>query len=135
MLSENNIRDIRAFVHQYTTHADWVSLLRLINRLDVISLLNIKTTPRTIRLGQYVYNFVFEACLPQNQTVGLSPLFYSDGVSDVEPVLDKLVEIAWDRLREVTHAETNQEAGGVVEEWEIQLFVESEGSNERANTQ
>lgn len=135
MLSENNVADIRAFVHQYTTRADWVSLLRLINRLDVISISHMRATPRTLRLGQYVYNYVFEACLPQRCTVGLSPLFCSDSITDVQNVLNKLVEIAWDRLREATATDTNQCASGVIEEWEIQLFVESEGSNERANTQ
>ena len=134
MLSENSIRDIRAFVHQYTTRADWVNLLRLINRLDVISIGHMRTTPRTLRLGQYVYNYVFEACLPQRCAVGLSPLFYSDSGTDVESILNKLVEIAWDRLREATATDTNRCASGVIEEWEIQLFVESEDNNERANT-
>ena len=134
MLSENNVADIRAFVHQYTTRVDWVSLLRLINRLDVISIGRMRTTPRTLRLGQYVYNYVFKTCLPQKCAVGLSPLFYSDSGTDVESILNKLVEIAWDRMREATATDTNQCASGVIEEWEIQLFVESEDNNERANT-
>lgn len=134
MLSENNVADIRAFVHQYTTRVGWVSLLRLINRLDVISIGHMRTTPRTLRLGQYLYNHVFEACLPQKCTVGLSPLFYSDSPMEVENTLNKLVELAWDRLREATATDTNQCAAGVIENWELELFIESGENNERANT-
>lgn len=111
MLNQTQLREIKAFVDQYQSRTDMIRLWNLVsNNLRYVDVPHSRKS-QPIRLGQRIFNEHFTAeLLPENSTVGLSPLFHSDDRAAVVEVLSELESEAWIKLQEAT--KTTESSGG-----------------------
>ena len=130
MLNQTQLREIKAFVNQYQSRTDMIRLWNLVsNNLRYVDVPQPRKSS-SIRVGQRIFNEHFTAeLLPENSTVGLSPLFHSDDRALVVEVLSELESEAWIKLREATKTTDSSNAENILADWEVEQLIADNGED------